>query len=185
MEDAEIIELYIQRDEAAITETDVRYGKSCRRTAYHILADLEDSEECVSDSYFAAWNAIPPTMPTRFGAYLIGIVRRLSLMRVREKCADRRGGGEYALAFDELEESIGAANSPEKDVELRELAEAINAFLRRLSRDDRRIFLCRYYLCVPIREIARAQGFSESKIKSSLHRSRTKLRKHLIGEGLL
>lgn len=185
MDDAAIIELYIQRDEAAISETDVRYGKSCRRMAYNILANYEDCEECVSDTYFAVWNAIPPTMPRHFSAYLIGIVRKLSLMRVRSRCADRRGGGEYALAFDELEECISAANSPERDVELKELTAAINRFLKKLSADDRRIFLCRYYLSAPITEIAKALGFSESKTKSSLHRSRAKLKKYLIGEGLL
>ena len=106
-------------------------------------------------------------------------------MRVRSRCADRRGGGEYALAFDELDECIGGTSSPERDAELKELAEALNGFLKRLSADDRRVFLCRYYLTAPIAEIAKATGFSESKIKSSLHRSRTKLKKYLIGEGLL
>ena len=185
MEDEKIIELYFQRSEEAIPRTAAKYGGRCHAVAYNILASSEDSEECVNDTYLAVWNTIPPTHPLHLGAYLVGIVRNLSLSMLRYRCADRRGCGEYALSFDELEECIGHGGQPDDEVELRELAEEIQRFLSTLSADDRKIFMCRYWLIASIAQISQSSGFSESKIKSSLFRSREKLRRHLIKEGLL
>lgn len=185
MEDEKIIKLYFSRDENAITETDKKYGRSCRGVAENILTNREDSEECVNDTYFAAWNAIPPTYPSNLAAYLIGIVRKLSLMCLRRRYADRRGGGEYALCYEELENLVGNSSSPENQVELSELAAEIEAFLSTLSYDDRRIFMCRYWLIASVAQIAESTGFSQSKVKSSLYRSRAKLKTHLAKEGLL
>lgn len=185
MEDEKIIELYFQRSEEAIPRTAEKYGSRCLAVAYSILANSEDSEECVNDTYLAAWNAIPPAHPLHFGAYLVGIVRKLSLSMLRYRCADRRGRGEYALSFDELEECISRGGQPADEVELRELAEEIQQFLYTLSPDDRKIFMCRYWLIASVAQIAQSSGFSESKIKSSLFRSREKLRRHLVKEGLL
>jgi len=185
MEDEKIIRLYFARDEQAIAETDIKYGRSCRAVAENILTNRQDSEECVNDTYLAAWNAIPPTYPVHLSAYLIGIVRKLSLMCLRRRYADRRGGGEYALCYEELEAAVGASASLEDELELKELAGEIEAFLSTLSRDDRRIFMCRYWLIASVAQIAESTGFSSSKVKSSLHRSRTKLKTHLVKEGLL
>lgn len=185
MEDEKIIELYFQRSEEAIPRTEAKYGGRCRAVAYNILESREDCEECINDTYLAAWNAIPPTHPLHLGAYLVGICRKLSLSMLRYRCADRRGRGEYALSFDELEECIGQAGQPADQVELRELAEEIQRFLSTLSPDDRKIFMCRYWLIASVAQIAQSSGFSESKIKSSLFRSREKLKRHLIKEGLL
>lgn len=185
MEDEKIIELYFQRSEDAIPQTDLKYGSRCAAVAYNILESREDSEECVNDAYLAVWNSVPPTVPLYLGAYLTGIVRKLSLSMLRYRCADRRGRGEYALSFDELEDCIGYGGQPGDEVELRELAAEIQQFLSTLSPDDRKIFMCRYWLIAPISQIAENSGFSESKVKSSLFRSREKLRRHLIKEGLL
>lgn len=185
MEDEKIIELYFQRSEEAIPQTALKYGSRCAAAAYNILGSREDSEECVNDTYLAAWNAIPPAVPLYLGAYLVGIARKLSLSMLRYRCADRRGRGEYALSFDELEDCIAQAGQPCDEVELRELADEVQLFLSTLSPDDRKIFMCRYWLIAPIAQIAESCGFSESKIKSSLFRSREKLRRHLVKEGLL
>lgn len=185
MEDEKIIELFFRRSEEAVGQLDMKYGRRCRAVAYNILSSREDSEECVNDGYYAAWNSIPPTQPANLGAYIVGIVRKLSLSALRYRCADRRGGGEYALCFDELENALVCGSSPETELELKELAEELEIFLASLSIDDRRIFMCRYWLMAPLSQIARSSGYSESKIKSSLHRSRRKLKTHLIKEGLL
>lgn len=185
MEDGKIIELYYRRDQAAIGETDKKYGPRCRSIAYNILSNYEDMEESVNDTYLAAWNRIPPEYPASLAAWLISVARRISLSRLRMRYADRRGSGEYALCFEELEECISARGNPQGDVEARELAEGINRALDKLSKSDRSIFVCRYWLIEPIADIAAAMGYSQSKVKSSLHRSREKIRKQLRREGLI
>lgn len=185
MEDGKIIELFYQRDQAAIAETDKKYGPRCRSVAYNILSDLQDSEECTNDTYLAAWNNIPPEYPVYFCAYLVSIVRRIALSRLRVKYADRRGGGEYALCYDELSECIRSGSDPQGDMEARELAGGIERALKKLGDTDRRIFICRYWLMEPIADIAGATGCSISCVKSSLHRSREKLKKQLRKEGLI
>lgn len=185
MEDEKIIGLYFARDERAIPCTDEKYGKRCRALAVNILNSREDGEECVNDTYLAAWRAIPPLWPEHLGAYILGITRKLSLMCLRRRCADRRGGGEYALCYEELGESIPGTADPAQCLETKELAREIQRFLEGLSMDDRRIFMCRYWLIAPVANIAQSLGCSESRVKSSLHRSRMKLKKHLEKEGLL
>ena len=186
MDDESIIALYWQRDQRAITETDTKYGALCRTVASGILRDREDTEECVSDAYLAAWNAIPPHTPQRFRAYICTVVRNISVSRVREKCLKRRGGGEYPAALDELDEcTAGSGSDPARRVELRELASSIDAFLSGLSPDERKIFMCRYWLVASVAKTAALTGCSEAKVKTSLHRTRKKLQKHLEKEGLL
>ena len=104
MEDESIIALYWQRDSRAISETDGKYGALCRSISRGIVRSREDAEECVNDTYLAAWNAIPPQRPRRFGAYICAVVRNISVSRVRQSCLKRRGGGEYTTALDELDE---------------------------------------------------------------------------------
>lgn len=185
MDDGKIIELFYLRDEAAIGETDRKYGKRCRGVANNILSNPEDTEECVSDTYLAAWNNIPPEYPAFLCSYLVGIVRKLAISRLRARSALCRGGGEYALCFEELEEGLSTGNGPEGELEARELAGAITKALDRLSPTDRAIFVARYWLMEPVAEIALAAGHSQSKVKSSLHRSREKIRKQLQKEGLI
>lgn len=185
MDDEKIIELYYARDERAIDYTELKYGGRCRTLSYNILSSLEDSEECINDTYLAAWEAIPPAWPEHLGAYILGIARKLSLMCLRRRCADRRGGGEYALCFDELGDVLPDSKNPERELEIKELGGEIQRFISRLSPEDRKIFMCRYWLITPVGQIAESLGCTESRVKSSLHRSRTKLKKHLAKEGLL
>ena len=185
MEDREIIELYWQRDQAAIDETDKKYGGNCHRIAFSILASREDAEECVDDTYMATWNSIPPHCPKYLPAYLYRIVRNLGFNRVKERNTQKRGGGELALVLDELEDCVASDSSVERAFELQELAREINRFLSSLPKDDRLIFSYRYWLTMPTAEIARRLRFKEGKVRMSLSRSRKKLRGHLIKEGLV
>ena len=185
MDDSEIIELYWSRDQTAIEETDRKYGHTCHRIANDILSSPEDSEECFDDTYMATWNSIPPQRPLHLSAYLYRIVRNFSLIRLRELHAQKRGGGKLDLILDELEECVEAPSSVEKEYEAKELAEEIEKFLQTLSNDDQRIFVHRYWLTLPSKEIASRLGFKESKVNTSLHRSRNKLHEHLLKEGLI
>ena len=143
MEEKEIIDLYWARSEQAIRETDKKYGKFCFRIAYNILSDQGDSEECVNDTYLQTWNAIPPRRPNKLSAFLGRITRNLALNRYAMASAQKRGGGQMELAVEELAECIPDPNTVERQIEDRELADALNRFLAGLPEEARRIFLRR------------------------------------------
>lgn len=185
MEDRKIIDLFWQRKQTAIEETDRKYGNICRAIANGILSNREDAEECVDDTYMAAWDSIPPQRPVHLSAFLYRIVRNLSFNRLKERYAQKRGGGELDAVFDELEDCVASDFSVERAFETKELVKEINDFLLSLSKDDRIIFSYRYWLMLPTAEIAERLGFKESKVRTSLSRSRKKLRNHLIKEGLI
>lgn len=186
MEDSRIIELYGQRDERAIAESNAKYGQLCTRIAMNILDNAQDAEECVNDTYLKAWNAIPPARPARLGAFLAKITRNLSLDRYRASHAAKRGEYLFEESLDELGECIPAGEHarPDAEAEARRIGECITKFLGRQTPDARDIFICRYFYADPIEKIARDFGFSESKVKSMLHRTRQKLRKYLESEGI-
>ncbi len=183
MEDGQIIDLYWDRDQRAVQETDGKYGKLLRGIAWNLLHSREDSEECVNDTYLRAWNAIPPTRPEAFRAWLGQITRNLSLDRWKRLRAEKRGGG-AELLLGELEECVPSSGGPERAVEDRELAELLSAFLRGLSREARAMFLRRYWYGESVAEIGLALGCGEGKVKSSLFRSRKALRTFLEKEGI-
>lgn len=185
MEDSQIIKLYWMRDEDAIVQTDQKYGKLCRGLSYRILANREDSEECVSDTYLAAWHQMPPQKPAYLKGFLARIVRNISISRIRERYSKKNGGGELSLVLEELENTLVSDANVEQAYEQKELAAFINRFLKTISKDDRVIFLCRYWRFFSVSEIALSQHFSESKVKTSLHRTRKKLHNFLESEGLL
>lgn len=185
MEDKQIVALYWERSEQAITETDIKYGAYCRTIAGNILSDEQDMEECVSDTYLRAWNTMPPQRPAILSAFLGKITRNLSLDRFRTRTAQKRGAGQTVLALSELEECIPASASTEEIVELQLLTGIIERFLHALSDEKRRIFLQRYWYLMPVREIAQQNGMSESKITSMLHRTRKELRTCLEKEEIL
>lgn len=184
MEDKEIIELYWLRSERAIEETARRYGRFCHSIAYNILFNREDSEECVNDTYLHTWNTIPPHRPNRFSAFLGKITRNLALKKYEKNTAEKRGGGAVPLALEELAECIPASDCVERCMDDRMLVEALNRFLNGLSLETRLIFLHRYWKLDAVSEIAREFGFSESKVKMSLMRTRGKLRNFLEQEGI-
>ena len=184
MEDGQIIDLYWRRDQRAIQETDGKYGKLLHSIAWNLLRSREDSEECVSDTYLRAWEAIPPTRPAAFRTWLGHITRNLSLDRWKRLQAEKRGGG-AELLLGELEDCVPAGGGgPERALEDRELAEILNAFLRDLSREGRSMFLRRYWYGQSLAEIGAALGCGEGKVKSSLFRSRKALRAYLEKEGV-
>ena len=183
MEDFKIIELFFLRSENAISETERKYGRYLSKIAYNILFDFEDSKECVNDTYMKAWNSIPPKQPKVLSAFLGKITRHLAIDIFRRKHTEKRVNSEYTLSLSELDECIPDKFSAEKEFEQKELSESINRFLSSLSKENRDIFLCRYFYSDSIKEIAFFFGTSESKIKSTLFRSRNALKEHLEKEG--
>ena len=185
MEDKSIVDLYFSRDEEAIAQTDKKYGRYCYSIAYNILANQEDAEESVSDTYMTAWRNIPPRRPSVLSPFLGKITRHISIDRWRERSAYKRGGGEMPLALEELEDCVAGLQDVETEYQRKELIRAYKKFLDRLPATERRVFLSRYWYVDSIDTIADRYGFSQSKVKSMLHRIRTKLRKQLAEEGLL
>ena len=185
MDDKQIIDLYWARSERAIEETDIKYGKLCHRIAFNILANLQDSEECVNDTYLKAWSVIPPKRPVKLAAFLGKITRNLALNRYEKYTAEKRGGGEVPAALDELTECIPDPDSLERVVDNRILVDKLNVFLEGLPAEARKIFLRRYWEVCSVRQIAEIYGISESKVKVSLFRTRGKLRTFLEQEGIV
>ena len=184
MEDLQIVELYLARDEQAITETDIKYGSYCFSIAHRILDSRPDAEETVNDTYMGAWRSIPPHRPAKLNTYLGKITRRLALGKWKMRHSQKRGGGETALALEELGECLPSRDTPEQTLEQKALTHAINAFLKSLPQTEQRIFICRYWHVYPVKTIARDFGFSESKVKSMLSRTRSKLKTYLEKEGI-
>lgn len=184
MEDEKIIELLWQRSERAIENIDQKYGRFCFSISHRILNNTQDAEECVSDTYLAAWDQIPPTSPKSLSAFLGRITRNLSVSRWRSLSAQRRGGGEIDVALDELEECIAGPFDLEQEIARKELESAIQVFCKTLPTQDRIVFLKRYYFLSTIPEIAKEMGFSQPKVKSILHRCREKLKAQLAKEAL-
>ena len=185
MDDKSIVDLYFNRDEEAITQTDRKYGRFCYTIAYNILTNQEDAEESVSDTYMTAWRTIPPRRPSVLSPFLGKITRHISIDRWRERSAYKRGGGEMPLALEELEDCIAGLQDVETEYQRKELIRAYKKFLDQLPVTERRLFLSRYWYVDSIETIADRYGFSQSKVKSMLHRTRVKLRKQLAEEGLL
>lgn len=184
MQEEQIVDLYWQRSEEAITETAIRYGSYCLTIAKNILWDVQDSEECVSDTYLKAWQAMPPHRPTRLSAFLGKITRRLAINRLESRQALKRGGGEFEQSLDELMPCIPDPNGLDSMLSARQLTDAINRFLDTQSAAARKIFVCRYFYCDTIESISRQFRWSESKVKSSLFRTRNHLRHFLEKEGI-
>ena len=183
MEDREIVTLFWQRDERALQAAADKYGGCCRAVARNILADEQDAEECLNDTWLNAWNSIPPHRPEALGGYLAKLTRYAALKRWRDARAQKRGGGEAALVYEELADCIPARSGPDEALAEKELAELLRRFLAQLPATQRRVFLCRYWYFDSIAAIAAQFGFSESKVKSMLHRSRKRLRDLLNKEG--
>jgi len=184
MDDGQIVSLYWARDERALSESERKYGAYCRAIARNILHSPEDADEAVNDTWFGAWNAMPPHRPSVLSAFLGKITRRLSLRRWRYLDAKKRGGGEAALALDELMDCVSGGPAPEEAMEAKELAALINAFLSGLPETERRVFVRRYWYLDSVADICGRFRFSKSKVESMLYRTRMKLRARLEREGV-
>lgn len=185
MDDKQIVALYWARNEQALAETAAKYGNYCFRIAYNILSNREDADECVNDTYLGAWERIPPHEPSVLSAFLGKLTRRISLNKWRNRTRQKRGGGEVAMALDELYECIPSGEDIARQTEQKELNRAITTFLNGLPQTERDVFVCRYWYLADIKKISKAFGFTESKVKSMLHRTRIKLRTHLKEEELV
>lgn len=185
MEDARIVDLYWARSENAISETSAKYGKYCYAIAYNVLANHEDADESVNDTYLDAWNNMPPHRPSILSTFLGKITRRISIDKWRGRTAEKRGGGEIVLALDELSDCVPSDHNVEHEVEAAELAKVIDDFVMSLPLMDRRVFICRYWYLDPISVISQQFSFSESKVKMMLHRQRKKLLSYLEKEAIL
>lgn len=184
MDDSQIIGLLFERSEQAVEAMEKSYGASVRKTAGNILRDRQDAEECVNDVWLAAWNSIPPKRPEPLGAYLCRIARNLAVSKLRSETAQKRNGG-FALVLDELSECIPSRIDLERELENRELLDAVHCFLSALDYDDRFLFVRRYWYADPVRDIAAAMGVRENRVSLRLFRLREKLQKQLQKEGLL
>lgn len=183
MQDQMIVALYWKRDEAAIRETEQKYGRYLFKIAYNILSDPEDSRESVNDTYLKAWNSIPPHEPSALAAYLGKITRERSIDIFRNRKREKRKLSEYAISLSELEECVSGGDTTEQEVDMHLLAEAINSYLYTLSAEARNIFVGRYYYMDSVKEVAAYYGMSESKVKSILYRARKGLKTYLEQEG--
>lgn len=183
MEDEQIVTLYWERNEQAISETEKKYDRYLQKIAHNILNNAEDSRESVNDTYLAAWNSMPPHRPSILSAYLAKLTRRISIDRFRYRTRDKRMASEYALSLSELSDCVSGGNTTEEILNAKLLADAIGVYLRLQSREVQTAFLGRYYFLDPVKEIAAYLGMSESKVKSLLYRTRLGLKEYLEKEG--
>lgn len=183
MDDAKIVRLYWDRDERAIPATAEKYGNYCASIAKNILGNREDAEECVNDTYWNAWNSIPPNRPSILATFLGKIVRNLSFNRYKHNTADKRGGGQATAVLDEIAEVVSDTNTVEQEIDRKELVQAIDSFLDRLPSGKKRIFVCRYWYFDSISDIASRVGMTQNNVSVTLNRLRLKLRKYLLERG--
>ena len=184
MIDRDIVNLFWQRSSIALEETEAKYGGYCYAIAYRIVQNSEDAEECVNDTWLSAWNAMPDKRPDRLAPFLGRIARNFALRRLVRQGAQKRGGGEALLAFDELDECISSGYALEEELEAKELGLAIRRFVAELPEKERFAFISRYWYMAGEKEIAGAVGLSRSGVNAMLRRTREKLKQFLEGEQL-
>ncbi len=184
MQDNEIVDLFLSRDEKAIKACEEKYHSYCFSIAKDILENTEDAEECVNDAFLQAWNSIPPATPHNLATYLGKLVRNQSINLYRKNTAEKRGSGRTPLILEELSELIPDSNSPEDYLDKKLLTESINSFLATLPVKKRKIFVCRYWYSESVKDIARRFKVSENSISLTLNRLRTKLRHYLTERGI-
>lgn len=182
MDDRSIIELYLERNQNAIRETDIKYGRLCMRIAYNVLNNHFDSEECVNDTYLSVWNQIPPTRPNNFTAFLCKITRNISLKRYSFNHAAKRNEL-IEISFSELE-SILPDDAYQPELEDEYLGELVSDFLRSEKEDARNVFIRRYWFFDTVSEIAEHYSFTESRVKSMLSRTRNRMKVFLTQKGV-
>lgn len=183
MDDFWIVELYHRREEQAIAESDKKYGALCRSIALRLLGYREDAEECVNDTWYAAWDKMPPDRPQSLGAFLGRITRNLSISRWRRDHAQKRYGG-MELLLSELEDCVPAPGTVEENLERQQLARIISAWLDSLEDEDRRLFIRRYWYGDPVKELAAERGEGANAVAQRLLRLRKGLRAFLESEGV-
>jgi RNA polymerase sigma-70 factor (ECF subfamily) len=189
MTDTAIVDMYWGRDESAISETQKKYNGYLTKTAFNVLANLEDSAEIVNDTYLKAWNSMPSHRPERLATYLGKIARQAAIDLFRKRGANKRQSSQYTVSLSELEDcvpcSANSENSPTQAAESKLLTETIDRWLATLPDDTRNVFVGRYYHMDSLKRVAEYCGMSESKAKSVLFRARNALKEHLEKEGFV
>ena len=184
LSDNDIIELYFQRDELAIEETSVKYGKYLFTIGNNILGDRWDSEECLNDTYFTTWNKIPPQRPTYLQVFLSKIMRDISITKYRKSKSKKRISSELVVSMEELGDYIVSDSDVEEDLAVKEIIRVLNEFLKDISRRRRFIFICRYYYCDSVKAIASMLGVSAKTVYRELEDIRRSLKDSLEEEGV-
>lgn len=183
--DEQIIELYWQREESAIQETDKKYGQFLFRIAYNILHDRMDCEECQNDTYLGVWNAIPPTRPTVFPAFITQIMRRIAINRYKEKTSQKRIPSELTVSMEDVMESLCSSQSVDAEYEVKQIGEIINDYVRKLSSRQRYIFIDRFYFAEPVEVIANDLSVSIPTVYREIDKIKHGLKLHLDENGVL
>ncbi len=181
MRDEEIIDLYFERNELALSETEKKYKGYCFSVAENILGDRQDAEECVNSALLGVWNSVPPNRPKNLKMFVAKTARNIALNKLKAKLTQKRGGNEVFAVFEELSEL--ASEDTESDFEAKELGESINRFAGELKERERNIFIRRYFFMESPGEIGERYKISPNGVSVILHRLRKKLKKHLEKEG--
>ena len=184
-QDNMIISLLQKRDETALAQIRTQYGALCYQIAYRMTGSREDAEEVLSDMLLAVWDSIPPQEPENLRAYVTALTGRIAIKKYEHTHRIKRGGTQFTAALDELSEIIPSDTHVEREIEQRELTEALTAWLRTLSPEHRRIFMQRYYLSESVQQIAEQNQMGVSAVKMTLLRLRNKLKSYLRKEELL
>lgn len=185
LSDDEIIELYWDRNESAISETDKKYRSYLYTIANNILKDGLDSEECLNDTYLGTWNAIPPTRPNYFQIFLSKLTRNIAVDIFRKNSAARRIPSEMTIALEELDECfVPSHDNVEEEVQVRELVRILNAYLKSLDEDRCFMFVSRYYYADPVQKIASMLGIGVSSAYRQLSEMRAEIKRILLVEEL-
>ena len=183
MSDEKIVDLYWQRDEQAIKETDIKYKRFLLSLANNIVHDMCDSEECLNDTYIGAWNSIPPARPVLLQSFLATIIRRTAINRFNANKRQKRIVSEYTVSLSELEDFIADEGDMNAEMETKELAKVISNYVRSLPDRQMYIFVSRYYIADSIATISNELGCSVSTVKREITSIKNGLKKHLEREG--
>jgi len=182
MDDYQIVELYWQRDESAIAETECKYGSFCLGVAMNLLSDGEDAKECVNDTFYQVWNLMPPERPEKLRPWLGRIVRNISISLWRRNHRQKRYSG-VEQTLSELEDAVPSPIRIEREIESAELGQVINIWLESLPHDGRVLFVRRYWYGIPLKELAAECGVPPKKIAQKMYRLRLALKAFLEKEG--
>ncbi len=183
MDDKEIVRLYFDRDVRAIEETAAKYRNYCIFVAINILQNSEDAEECLNDALHSVWNSIPPKRPENLRTYIGKIVRNLSFDRYRKNNSEKRGKGDIKAVLDEISEIVSGKDTPEAEIDRKELTKDINRFLGEIAKETRRIFIMRYWYAMSVSDIAEKVGKTETNVSVILNRVRSSLKSYLSERG--
>lgn len=184
LSDEAIIELYFARNEKAIAETERKYRDYLFKTANNILLNEADSEECINDTYLKVWNAIPPTRPKIFRAFLAKITRNIAFDKCRSESRKKRSSNNKTLSFDELEGFVSSNSTPETELESKAITETVNRYLREANDKKLYIFISRYFFAISISDIAQKLNCSESSVNKTIAEIKKELRQRFESEGL-